>query len=400
MDEKDRGDIPRKFSIEVLIQLWVDFVITTNPLYDFRLTLLRPYVGNEHQLLQGRGLNQCGGVSFAHGGNGFPGEFEKLLPDIRSFLPECFGFKRFATDVLQDKFDVQRIPSFAYFMKGSNHTKILDTMRRCEYLGKDELETTNATDKDDKDGENEDDDDEKEEMANLSSMKKKGAYVYTEFMKCLRKESGKYTPAMRANAFALMVHLDFIVPRRATTTFSIDKPRLTDWFIEHLLDSENIKTISLKTDKLPKQLKQGLTSITRAMPAYEDPKQSTKRKAETDDSSASVKKAKTPLEPFCIQPSGSTDDADDTTMTSSYQGMESEDEFAVDVDDIDPTTPRKNLCPTMEDQYQALAKSTSSTKSKVSRRSHDKALLIARRKTHGKPDKSNTPKRHNKKTKK
>ena len=412
IDDKTKVDIPRKFTIEVLIQLWVDFIITTNPLYDFSLTLLRRYVGNN--LLQGKKVNECGGVSFAHGANGFLASHKRELQDIRSFLPETFEFGRFAKDVLQDKFDVQALPSFAQFMKGSNHAKILDSIHRCNFLGRDDLPRpiARSTDKDD----DNDDDEEaeeasvKQEIQKMAFMKRKATHVFSEFMKCLRGESGKFTPAMRAQGFAIMLHLGFIVNKTAITNFSINKKKFIEWLSIQLEDTNQDKKIVLKYPEEPawsSEQKKRMNAILRAMAPFIDTTKSGKRKAESDDGSTSTKKAKLPPEPFCIQPSGSTDDADDTTMTSSYQGLDSEDEL-IDIDDDDdmPSTPRKNLCPTMDDQYLSLtAKSTSSTKTKPSRRAQNLALLASRKQaqgvTKGKSGSKNksqeTPKRGNKK---
>ena len=88
IDPKSDIDVPPKYSIEVLLQLWVHFVITTNPIHETKLTLFVPYVGKA--LLQGRGVNNSGGASFATGANGFVPEHAGLLPVINSFLPDLF----------------------------------------------------------------------------------------------------------------------------------------------------------------------------------------------------------------------------------------------------------------------------------------------------------------------
>ena len=114
----DDDSYGRKWSIEVLLQLYIETVLSSHPLTfqgAHKLDILKGFEGDPEHLCVGKG-NHAHGFTPNNPG-GFQSNESGKLNDLSSIIPSGFKFSNFVYLVLNDKINTNDIPAFAAFYK-------------------------------------------------------------------------------------------------------------------------------------------------------------------------------------------------------------------------------------------------------------------------------------------
>lgn len=104
----------RKFTIELLLQLYPEYIKLVKPLNFCGLDILKGFEGNHKKLLLGKPGHVKSGISFHQAGSGFFNEksIASRLQDAGAIVPTPYLFSTFTNLVLSDLVDLDEFPSF------------------------------------------------------------------------------------------------------------------------------------------------------------------------------------------------------------------------------------------------------------------------------------------------